>query len=181
MRYAQGGGLTAGERARREEVRLAAGDRFAAGASQAEVASEFRVSQMSASRWQRAFQRGGRRALVSRGSGGAECKLDADQVRLLEELLEVGPAVHGWDEDQRWTLARIAELIWRWFGVSYTLAGVDYLLHRMGWSWQAPSRRAVERDEAAIAEWVKEQWPRVKGWRRSGTPGCVSRTKPVRA
>ncbi len=39
----------------------------------------------------------------------------------------------------------------RRFGVEYTLAGLDVLLHRIGWSVQVPARRAAERDEAAIA------------------------------
>ncbi|MCL7429856.1 winged helix-turn-helix domain-containing protein [Streptomyces sp. YS415] len=36
------------------------------------------------------------------------------------------------------------------------------LLRRHGWSWQQPARRAIERDEAAVAGWVKETWPRAK-------------------
>jgi len=46
----------------------------------------------------------------------------------------------------------------RRFGVSYTLAGMDLLLHRIGWSVQVPVRRAAERDEAAIAS--ASPWPR---------------------
>ena len=49
-----------------------------------------------------------------------------------------GPAVHGWDEDQCWTLARITEVVRRRFGVEYTVAGMDLLLHRIGWSVQVP-------------------------------------------
>ncbi|MET9695254.1 winged helix-turn-helix domain-containing protein, partial [Streptomyces sp. NPDC006514] len=30
------------------------------------------------------------------------------------------------------------------------------MLRRHGWSHQVPARRAVERDEAAVAGWVKE-------------------------
>jgi transposase len=41
-------------------------------------------------------------------------------------------------EDQCWTLARIVELARRRFGVTYTLAGLDLLLHRIGWSVQVP-------------------------------------------
>jgi len=37
--------------------------------------------------------------------------------------------------------------------VEYTLAGMDVLLHRIGWSVQVPARRAAERDEAAVAAW----------------------------
>jgi hypothetical protein len=72
----------------------------------------------------------------------------------------------GWDEDQCWTLARITEVVRRWFGVEYTLAGMDLLLHRIGWSVPVPARRAAERDEAAIAAWREEAWPGVKGRRR---------------
>jgi hypothetical protein len=53
-------------------------------------------------------------------------------------VLDAGPAAWGWDEDQCWTLARIAELVRRRSGVDYTLAGLDLLLHRMGWSVQVP-------------------------------------------
>jgi hypothetical protein len=98
----------------------------------------------------------------------------------LEAALEEGPAAHGWDEDQCWTLARIAELIKELLGVSYTLGGVDYLLHRMGWSWQAPTRRAAERDEEAIAAWRDLTWTEGKGPRHTWTPGYVSRTRPAR-
>jgi putative transposase len=35
--------------------------------------------------------------------------------------------------------------------VEYTLAGVDVLLHRIGWSVHVPARRAAERDEEKIA------------------------------
>jgi transposase len=50
MRYADGGGLTAEERARREKVRLAAADLIEAGVSDRDVARRFRVSRMSANR-----------------------------------------------------------------------------------------------------------------------------------
>ena len=159
MRYADGGGLTAEQRARREQVRLEAAELIEAGAGDREVARHFRVSRMSANRWRRALAAGGRAALASKGAGGAKCKLTAPQLRELETVLDAGPAVWGWDEDQCWTLARIAEIVRSRFGVDYTLAGLDLLLHRIGWSVQVPARRAAERDEARIAAWREETWP----------------------
>ncbi len=181
MRYPDGGGLTAAERARREQVRLAAADLIKAGASDREVARRFRVTRMSANRWRRALAAGGRAALLSKGPGGGPCKLSPAQVRDLEAVLEAGPAVWGWEEDQCWTLARIAEVVRRRFPVDYTLAGLDLLLHRMGWSVQIPARRAAERDEAQIARWREETWPVIKGRRRTWAPGWSSRTSPARA
>jgi len=180
MRYPDGGGLTAEERARREQVRLAAAVLIEAGASDPEVARRFRVSRMSANRWRRALEAGGRAALASKGPGGARCKLTAAQLRELEALLDAGPAVWGY-EDQCWTLARIGELVWRWFKVDYTLAGLDVLLHRIGWSVQVPARQAAERDEAAITAWKEADWPVLKGRRRTWVPGCASKTSPARA
>src|SRR6266702_4361077 len=180
MRYPDGGGLSAAERARRERVRLAAAELIEAGASERGVAKRFRVTRRSANRWRRALAAGGRVALASKGAGGARCKLSPAQLRELEAVLEAGPAAWGWDEDQCWTLARIADIIWRRFGVEYTLAGVDLLLHRIGWSVQVPARQAAERDEAQIARWREETWPVVKGRRRIWAPGFASRTNPAR-
>jgi transposase len=114
---------------------------------------------MPANRWRRALEAGGRPALASKGAGGARCKLAPAQLRELDALLEVGPAVRGY-ADQCWTLARISELVWRRFRTRYTLAGLDVLLHRIGWSVQVPGGQAAERDEAAITRWKEADWPR---------------------
>jgi putative transposase len=178
MRYPDGGGLTAAERARRELVRLAAAGLVEAGVSDREIAKRFRVSRMSANRWRRALAAGGRAALASKGAGGARCKLTAAQLRELETVLDAGPAAWGW-QDQCWTLARIGELVRGRFRVDCTLAGLDVLLHRLGWSVQVPARRAAERDEDAIAAWREGTWPVIKGRRRTWAPGSASRTSPA--
>jgi putative transposase len=108
MRYPDGGGLTAAERARRERVRLAAAELIEAGASDREIAKRFRVSRMSANRWRRSLAAGGKQALASRGAAGAQCKLTPAQLAELGAVLDAGPAACGY-ADQCWTLARIAD------------------------------------------------------------------------
>jgi transposase len=123
---------------------------------------------------------GRRAALASKGAGGARCKLTPAQLCELEAVLDAGLAAWGW-EDQCWTPARIGELVWRQFGVEYTLARLDLLLHRLGWSAQVPARRAAERDEAAIARWREVEWPVINGRLRTWVPGWSSRTNQARA
>ena len=122
-------------------MRLAAADLIEADASDQEVARRFRVSRMPANRWRRALATCGKQALASKGAGGARCKLTPAQVREMEVVMDAGPAAWGW-QDQCWTLARIGELVRERFAVDYTLAGLDVLLHRIGWSVQVPARRA---------------------------------------
>ena len=179
MRYPDGGGLTAEERARRERVRLAAAEWIEEGASDREVAARFRVTRMSANRWRRALAAGGRPALASKGPGGAHCKLTDAQLAELQHLLDAGPAAWGW-ADQCWTLPRIAALVHTRFAVADTLPGLDLLLHRLGWSVQVPARQAAERDEEQISAWREETWPEIKGPRRTRAPGWSSKTSPAR-
>jgi transposase len=135
---------------------------------------------MSVNRWRRDLADGGREALASKGAGGARCKLTAGQVGELEAVLDAGPAAAGY-ADQCWTLARVADQVWRLFGVEYTLAGMDVLLHRIGWSVQVPARRAAERDEDKIARWREDTWPVIKARRRTWAPGSAGKMSPARA
>lgn len=165
MRYAQGGGLSPQGRARREALRFEAAELLAAGMAPKDVAAKLRVSPRSVRRWRVALAEGGEQALASKGPGGSACRLDEEQLKVLEQALDEGPAAHGWTEDQRWTLPRVARLVFELFRVRYTPRGISYLLHRIGWTPQVPQHVAVERDEEKVAAWVKETWPHIKGLR----------------
>jgi transposase len=91
-------------------------------------------------RWRRAWETGGAAGLASRGQA-ARCRLSGDQLAELDRVLDAGPTASGW-EDQRWTLARIRDLIMRKFAVQYTIPWTWYLLAAAGGaaSW-APAAR----------------------------------------
>ena len=177
MRYAQGGGLTAADRSRRERVRLEAVKRFEQRAPAADIAAELRVTERSVRRWRRAWLAGGPPGLASRGQA-ARCRLDDAQLAALEAVLDAGPLAAGFG-DQRWTLARVRDLIAKKFGVAYTLPGVWYLLRRLGWTCQLGARRAVERDDGAVEVWKKETWAQAKRPRRPSAAGSSSKTSPA--
>ena len=155
-------------------MRLAAVERFERRVPVPEIAAELRVSERSVQRWRRAWEAGGAPGLASKGQA-ARCRLEEAQLAELDRLLEAGPAAAGW-QDQRWTLARVRDLIAAKFKVAYTVPGTWYLLRRRGWSCQLGARRAAERDEGAVEVWKKETWPRVKGPRRPSAAGSSSRT-----
>lgn len=157
---------------------MTAAEMFEQKISPPEVARQLRVSRKSTYVWWGRWKAGGRPALVSTVSAGWPARLTPEQQERLDAELEAGPAAHGWVEDQRWTLARVSVVIDKLFGVSYTLKGAALLLRRMGWTPQTAAHRAVERDEAAIATWVREVWPRVKARRGSREPGSSSKTNP---
>jgi transposase len=127
-----------------------------------EIAQRLRVSQNAVYVWRRSWFADGKAGLVSKGPAGSGCRLSPEQLARLATALKEGPAAHGHVENQRWTLARIADLITQLFRVQYTLCGASLLLHRMGFSPQIPAHRPVERDEDAIATWREETWAQAK-------------------
>ncbi|MER5757633.1 winged helix-turn-helix domain-containing protein [Streptomyces sp. NPDC002088] len=177
MRYPDGGGLTAEQRRRREEVRMRAADLFEEDVKVPCVARELRVSEKSVYQWRRAWASGGREALRSQGPPGYDCRLGPDLQAKLAVWLDEGPAAHGWVDDQVWTAARVRTLIGRKFHLSYSVSGVTRLLHRMGYSVQMPARPAAERDEDAITAWREATWQEVKPLGRRPARSSASRTK----
>jgi transposase len=77
----------------------------------------------------------------------------------IDQALRQGARAHGFDNDH-WTLERVATVVERLTGVAYHRGHVWKLLrHRLHYRLLRPARRAVERDERAIARWVAEDWP----------------------
>ena len=138
---------------------MQAGALFAAGHSQAEVARQLGVARQNVSRWHAQWQAGGLEGLRSAGPTGYAPRLSDSQLAAIDQALRQGARAHGFDTDH-WTLARVATVIERLTGVSYHPGHVWKLLrHRLRYRLQRPARRAVERDERAIARWVAEDWP----------------------
>jgi len=159
------------ERRRKQAAKL-----FRRGKSQADVARELEVSRQSVSRWHADWTSGGTGALRAAGRAGRLPELDQADLRRVERRLERGPLHNGYPTDM-WTLQRVAEVIEDETGVAYHPGHVWRLLRQMGWSRQRPARRAVERNDEAIANWVKHDWPRIKKTPGAQGPGSASRTR----
>lgn len=141
--------------------RMRAARMLAAGLRQAEVVRRLGVSRQSASRWEAAWRRGGRAALRGAGRAGRKPRLTpADRRRLTQALLQ-GPRASGF-ATELWPLERVVTVIWKTCRVRYSPSQAWRILGQLGWRRQRPVRRAKQRDEAAIARWVRYRWPVVK-------------------
>lgn len=153
---------------------------FRQGKSQADVARELEVSRQSVSRWHADWLAGGTPALRAAGRAGRLPQLDGTDLRRVERRLEKGALDNGYPTDM-WTLQRVAEVIETETGVAFHPGHVWRILREMGWSRQRPARRAVERDDEAIADWAKHEWPRIKKTPDDATPGSASKTSRASA
>jgi len=116
---------------------------FERGMTLTEVAAAVGASVSSAHRWRR------------------KPKLSAHQRSELVAALKQGTRHWGY-APSGWTGPLVRDMIQRLFDVEYHPTYVPRLLHQLGWSPQKPIQRARERNEAAIARWSRENWPRLK-------------------
>jgi len=152
-----------------EERRLRAVDLFEQDVRPAAIARQLGVSHQIVSDWRAVWRQGGREALRAAGRAGRRPKLSDEQLAQVEAALATGAEANGYVGDL-WTLPRVAEVIERVTGVSYHPGHVWYVLRdQLNWTWQRPARRAVERNDEAIAHWVKKGWPQLKKGRGART------------
>jgi transposase len=104
----------------------------------------------------------------SRLPGGLEAKpiarppaLADEQLPRLEALLLEGASKHGWP-NELWTASRVTAILKRHFDIDHHPEHVRKILkRRLNWSSQRPQRQHPDGNDAAIAPWVEEEFPRI--------------------
>lgn len=129
------------------------------GVAQAEVARACAVTRQTASTWARMLSEDAQ--AWRRKPLGRPAALEAQDLKRLSKLLLDGAIANGFPTEV-WTLARVAKLIERQFGVTYGVANVWHVLRALGFSSQRPAGRAIQRDEQAIKAWRSKRWPALK-------------------
>lgn len=147
---------------RLEERRRKAIALLRSGETYQNVAAAVKSSLSSVVRWNQAYQKSGKAGLRTKPIPGRPARLTPGQTTHLSKLLVAGAQKAGYATDL-WTLRRVADLIEKRFGVHYGRTGARrLLLQRLEWTWQKPERRAIERNEEAIAKWKQADWPDIK-------------------
>ena len=161
-----------------EQRRLEAVALLDKGLSPEEVSSQLGVSRRSVDRWRQAVREQGKEALAAvPHPGRASFLTDRQQEDLIARLIAGGRS-QGFETDL-WTCPRVQVLIERRYKVMYHVDHLPRLLRRLGFTPQKPQRRALERDEEAIATWVRKDWRRIKKRPRASRPTSFSRTNPA--
>ncbi len=120
------------------------------GVSQTEVARRLSVHRQSVIHWARQLARSGRAGLKKAGRAGRKPKLNAAQLKRIEQGLKRGPEALGY-ANGLWTARRVRELIEYETGVRYHEAHVWRILRKLGWSCQ---RRADESGRSERRTWA---------------------------
>lgn len=133
------------------------------GMTQTAAAPTFGVSLRAVNKWMALDKAGGLRNLTlkRRGRRPGSGRLTPKQAaRIRQQIIDHMP-------DQLklgfylWTRAAVAQLIEREVGVVLALTTVGRYLKTWGMSAQKPVRRAYERNDAAIARWLRVEYPAI--------------------
>lgn len=130
--------------------------------AQAEVARRLGVSRQAVSVWARQLSEAdGAVSKLKARTLGRPRWLDATQCAALSTALLKGALQAGFPTEL-WTVKRVRVLVRREFSVVYSNTGCWELLRSLGFSPQKPEKRALQRDEEAIATWKRKTWPALK-------------------
>jgi transposase len=141
-----------------------------------EVADALGVHVSSVGRWAEAYDREGWAGLAPAAVAGRPPKLSERQAdRVTSWVRDHTPQQMGFaaDAGTHWTARRLAAVVRRRLGVAFNHRYLNDWLRRHGITPQLPQRVARERDDAAIAYWIRRDWPAIKRGRpRPAPPSC---------
>jgi transposase len=144
-----------------EARRRIAVEKYCEGWTQAAIADFLDVHPVTVAKWMARHRQDGDAGLAAKPTPGRPRFLTPDQERQVLEWLVDKPTAHGFGTDL-WTARRVANVIYRRFGVQYH---PDYLrawLRQRGYSPQKPRRRAKQKKQPVIDQWVADDWPRIQ-------------------
>jgi transposase len=148
-----------------ETIRIKAVAAVMGGMTQVAAAKLFGVTRQAIGRWVRAFRRGGEAALKARkegrpkGSGKLQGRQAATIVKLItdKEPRQLKLPFYLWTQDA------VRGLIQRRFGIVLSRSQIARYLKAWGLTPQKPVRRAYEQDPLKVAQWLREEYPAIRG------------------
>ena len=127
-----------------------------------EVASIVGLSQATTSGIWSKYQTGGMKAIIIKRRGrkkGEKKTLSPQQEsQIIQRLIDTTPEQLKFPY-ALWTRESVQKLIEHAFGTRMPLSTVGMYLQRWAFTSQVPIKRAYERNDAAVQQWLKEEYP----------------------
>ncbi|MDY6844995.1 MAG: IS630 family transposase, partial [Thermodesulfobacteriota bacterium] len=133
---------------------------LAEGGSKEKIATMLKVSVESVRLWLRAFLLQGLSAIEIKKPTGRPSELTKMQKKELAEIIDKGPTEAGFLSNC-WRSPMIQHLIYKKYGVFYSVYYISQLLKNMGFSYQKARFVSDHLDEEARKQWLSETWPEI--------------------
>jgi len=126
------------------------------------VAKVFGISRSSLYEWLRRYRLEGEEALDSGSAPGAKRVITPEMDQWLRDtILSSTPQTHGYDT-VLWSCPIVVALLKQRYGIEVSVATVRIHLHDLNLSPQEPSYRSRQQDEAKVAHFINDTFPRIQ-------------------